>query len=72
MCVYMCVCVCVFERLHVCVCVHTFVRTLAGACTRDDAHVYACDAHVGSCGCTCMRARVCMYDYYIILLHVRA
>ena len=64
------------------VCVRLRVR--GHACTRDDAHVYACgalvSAHAGAlagagsrtCGCTCVRARVCMYDYYIILLYVRA
>ena len=45
----------------------------AHACTRDDVHVYAYAAHVGAHadalatrGCTCVRARICMYDYYII------
>ena len=80
MCGYVCArasaCVCAYVRACVCV--------LAGACTRDDTHVYACGAHVGAhvgalagagsrtCGCTCVRARVCMYDYYIILLYVQA
>ena len=64
------------------------VRVCARGCVRlrvrDDEHVYACgahaDAHAGAltgagsrtCGCTCVRARVCMYDYYIMLLYVRA
>ena len=51
----------------------------AHACSRDDAHVYACGANVGAhagafagagsrtCGCTYARARVCLYDYYIII-----
>ena len=75
MCVYVCAresaCVCAYVRACVC------LRVRAHACTRDDAHVYACGAHVGAhadalagsrtCGCTCVRARVCMYDYYIII-----
>ena len=60
------------------VCVRLWVP--AHACTRDDAHVYACGAHAGAhagvlagagsctCGCTCVRVLVCMNDYYNIIL----
>ena len=44
---------CVLERLHVCArtCTRVWVCGSVGVCTcvhADDAHVYACGAHVGA------------------------
>ena len=64
---------CMRERLHV---RRARVCALAGACAHGAAYVHPrvgareCGfAGAGSrtCGCTCVRARVCMHYYYIVI-----
>ena len=78
-CLSACQCVCAYIHACVCACVCVYIRARV---TMHMCRPYSCCADMGAhagelvgagsrtCGCTCVRARVCMYDYYIILLYV--